>query len=191
MVTVMVSQGVPMVLGGDEFRRTQRGNNNAYCQDNEVSWYNWEFMEQHSDLLRFFRKLVQFRKLHPALRREHFFDGEQSPHNRFPDIRWYDNHGNEPQWSGPRSTLGCFINGDRMEIAADKDDNDFFMMFNSSPHDRMFVVPVPPSLKIWRVAIDTGQESPDDIHPAGRELEMECQTLYRVRSRSVVVLLSF
>jgi len=193
LVTLMVSQGVPMALGGDEFRRTQLGNNNAYCQDNEISWHNWELVEKNSELFRFFCELVAFRKRHPALRREHFFDGEKSPHNLFPDIRWYDNRGKEPQWHGTHPTLGCFINGCRLEIAADEDDNDFYMMFNSGPHDRMFVLPVPPSLKTWRAAIDTARQSPEDILPPGQELELELerQTLYRVKSRSLVVLLSF
>jgi len=191
LTTLMVSQGVPMALGGDEFRRTQLGNNNAYCQDNEISWYNWDFVEKNSELFRFFCELVAFRKRHPALRRELFFDGEKSPRNRFPDIRWYDNHGKEPRWHNPRPTLGCFINGCRLEIVADQDDNDFYMMFNSSPHDRMFVIPVPPSLKSWRVAIDTGLPSPQDILLPGKERELERQTIYRIQSRSVVVLLSF
>ena len=191
LVTLLMSQGVPMTLGGDEFARTQLGNNNAYCQDNEISWYDWGFIERNEELHRFFCELVGFRKRHPALWREHFFDGEKSPRNQFPDIRWYNNRGKEPDWHGLRSALGCFLNGCRMEIAADKDDNDFYMMFNSSPHDRMFAVPVPPSLKSWRVAIDTGRPSPQDILSPDEELDMDCQTLYRVKARSVVVLLSF
>jgi glycogen operon protein len=191
LATLLLSQGVPMVLGGDEFGRTQRGNNNAYCQDNEISWYNWQFIERNAELFRFFRELTAFRRRHPALWREHFFDGEKSPRNQFPDIRWYDNYGKEPDWRGLRPTLGCFINGCRMEIVADKDDNDFYMMFNSGAHDRMFVVPVPPSLKSWRVAIDTGRRSPQDILLPGEELALDSQTLYRVKAHSAVVLLSF
>ncbi len=191
LATVLLSQGVPMLLGGDEFGRTQRGKNNASCQDNEISWYNWSLLEKNRDLFRFFHELVDFRKRHPALRREHFFDGEMSPHNEFPDIRWYDNHGNSPDWHGTRPTLGCFINGHKLEIAADEDDNDFYMMFNASPHDRMFVIPVPPSLKSWRVTIDTAKDSPDDIRLPGTEIELEDQLLYRVKARSTVVLLSF
>jgi len=187
----MVSQGVPMILGGDEFARTQRGNNNAYCQDNEISWYDWTMVEKNEELFRFFRELVAFRKRHPALRREHFFDGEESPHNQFPDIRWYGSRGKEPDWHGTRPMLGCFINGHRMEIAADQDDNDFYMMFNSGPYSRLFAVPVPPSLKSWRVALDTARRPPHDIAVPGRELELEDQLLYRVTGHSVVVLLSF
>ncbi len=191
LATLMLSQGVPMALGGDEIRRTQAGNNNAYCQDNETSWYNWDFKEKNKDILRFYRELIAFRKRHPALSREHFFDGENSPHNQFPDIRWFDNRGKVPDWHGSRPTLGCFLNGCHLEIEADRDDNDFYIMFNSGTHDRMFVVPVPPSLKFWRVAIDTGRPSPADILLPGNELELENQTLYRVKSRSLVVLLSF
>ncbi len=191
LTTVLLSQGVPMILGGDEFARTQRGNNNAYCQDNEISWYDWSLLEENQELFRFVRELVAFRKRHPALRREHFFDGEMSPHNEFPDIRWYDNQGNFPNWHGTRPTLGCFLNGHKMEIAADQDDNDFYMMFNAGPHDRMFILPVPPSLKSWRLAIDTALDSPNDIRLAGEETELEDQLLYRVKARSLVVLLSF
>jgi len=191
LATLMLSQGVPMVLGGDEFGRTQRGNNNAYCQDNEISWYDWTLQQKNEELFRFFRELVGFRRRHPALRREHFFDGEKSPHNQFPDIRWYDHRGREPEWHGPRRCLGCFINGHKLEIAADEDDNDFYMMFNSGPYSRLFMVPVPPSLKSWSVAIDTGKPSPQDIAAPGSERVLSDQLLYHVAGRSVVVLLSF
>jgi glycogen operon protein len=86
MTTLMLSQGVPMILAGDEFLRTQKGNNNAWCQDNEISWVNWEFAEKHKDFLRFVRELIWLRKRHPALRRRRFFLGEllrcDSPRDR-------------------------------------------------------------------------------------------------------------
>jgi len=76
---LLLSQGVPMFVAGDEFRRTQQGNNNAYCQDNEISWVDWTLLEKHQDVFRFFRTMIAFRKAHPVLHRRHFFTGAIQP----------------------------------------------------------------------------------------------------------------
>ena len=76
LATLLLSQGVPMLLAGDECRRTQQGNNNAYCQDNEISWFDWELVERNSGLLRFAKSLIAFRKRQPAVRRDSFLVGE-------------------------------------------------------------------------------------------------------------------
>jgi pullulanase/glycogen debranching enzyme len=75
LLTLFISRGVPMLLGGDEFRRTQRGNNNAYCQDNEVSWFDWSLLEEHKEIQRFTRGMIAFRRAHPVLRKEEFLHG--------------------------------------------------------------------------------------------------------------------
>ncbi len=89
IATLMLSQGVPMLLGGDEFRRTQGGNNNAYCQDNELSWYDWNFVKKHKEIVRFTKELIAFRKRHPCLRRTHFFSGQDTDQDGLLDISWY------------------------------------------------------------------------------------------------------
>lgn len=101
LATLLVSRGVPMLLGGDEFRRTQRGNNNAYCQDNELSWYDWRLLDRNHELLRFTREMIAFRRRHPVLRADAFYTER--------DIHWFDTDGNAPDWSGGSRTLGCVI----------------------------------------------------------------------------------
>ena len=93
LLTLFVSRGVPMLLGGDEFRRTQRGNNNAYCQDNEVSWFDWSLLEKHKEIHRFTRKMIAFRRAHHVLRKETFYTDE--------DIKWFAPNGAAPDWNGP------------------------------------------------------------------------------------------
>src|SRR5207245_5186962 len=93
LTTLLFSQGVPMLLAGDEFLRTQGGNNNAWCQDNAVSWIDWRLAEANADFLRFVHELIALRKRHPALRRHHFFRGSGPQGNLQPDVIW---HGVEP-----------------------------------------------------------------------------------------------
>ncbi|MEJ2310718.1 MAG: glycogen debranching protein GlgX, partial [Gammaproteobacteria bacterium] len=101
LATLMLSRGVPMLLGGDEFRRTQYGNNNAYCQDNETSWYDWRLLERNQELFRFTRLLIALRKHFPILSEERFY--------RDIEISWLGADGNLPEWDGPEGILGCHI----------------------------------------------------------------------------------
>ena len=107
---LLVSRGVPMLLGGDEFRRTRGGNNNAYCQDNETSWFDWELLQRHREVFRFTREMIALRKRHELLRQERFYTAAY--------IHWFDPRGEPPQWNGPGRTLGCVVNAqDRAEPA--------------------------------------------------------------------------
>ena len=98
LVTLMVSQGVPMLVSGDECRRTQQGNNNAYCQDNETSWLDWQLIEQNQDLVRFVRSLIEFRRNQPSVRRRRFLSGKKGPSGCFPDVTWYEAAGTPVEW---------------------------------------------------------------------------------------------
>ncbi|MBC8279009.1 MAG: glycogen-debranching protein, partial [FCB group bacterium] len=100
IAALFLSQGVPMLLGGDEFFRTQQGSNNAYCQDNEVSWYDWELLKENEELYRFVRGMIRFRREHPSLRRPCFFAGGRGRKNLPPDISWYNPAGNPRRWDG-------------------------------------------------------------------------------------------
>ncbi len=105
LLTLFISRGVPMLLGGDEFRRTQGGNNNAYCQDNETSWYDWRFLQRHGDIYRFARGMIAFRIAHPVLRKEQFYTDAE--------IHWFDPQGQLPNWTNPNEKqLGCVIDED-------------------------------------------------------------------------------
>jgi glycogen operon protein len=145
IATLMLSQGVPMLLGGDEFRRTQRGNNNAYCQDNERSWYNWDFVRKHGEIVRFTKELIAFRKRHPCLRRTHFFSGQDTDHDGLPDISWYTTAAQEPDWSNDSTSLACLIDGSYPEMSGEVTDNDLYLMFNAAEKACTFVLPKLPS----------------------------------------------
>ncbi len=190
LLTLMLSLGTPMLLGGDEFRRSQAGNNNPYCQNNEISWYDWGLLEKHADVHRFCRELVAFRRRHLAFLRPEFYSGKDSSHNRIPDIAWYNEDAEPSEWDPGMESLALMIDGNKADTESDRDDNDVFMMLNASPKDMLFfVAPVPPGKSAWHRAIDTSLPSPRDIVEPGTE-ERLLKDTYRVVSRSAVVLLS-
>ena len=190
LATLFLSLGTPMLLGGDEIRRTQRGNNNAYCQNNETSWYDWGLLRQHENIYRFCRSLIAFRMHHLAFLRPEFYSGKDCSHNRMPDITWYTEDCEPADWKPDRRTLALLIDGNRAEIAADRDDNDVFMMLNANEKDVVFTLaPVPAGKEAWYRAIDTSLAPSTEIAPPGKE-ERLFKSLYVVRARSLVVLLS-
>ncbi len=177
LLTLLVSRGVPMLLGGDEFRRTQQGNNNAYCQDNEISWYDWTFLKRHQEILRFTRALLALRKAHPVLRKEAFYTAE--------DIRWFSPAGDLPNWfDATEKRLACLIRGEGDH------EPDLCLLFNASAEEVTFVLPEPPHGGKWRLAVDTARPSPDDIRAVGDEILLEIQSTYPVQPRSSVILVA-
>src|SRR5262249_28626779 len=104
---LILSQGVPLVLPGDEGRRTQRGNNNAYCQDNDLSWFDWELAKKNQNLFRFWRLLIDFRKRHPAVHRPRFFTGQRNERG-LPDVSWHGTRLNSPGWNDPQARALAF-----------------------------------------------------------------------------------
>jgi glycogen operon protein len=188
LASLLLSTGTPMLLGGDEFRRSQRGNNNAYCQDNEISWFDWELAREHADTLRFCRELIKFRRRHPAFKRSEFFSGQDKSLNGLPDITWYDEKGKPVDWKAASNLLAVLIDGSRAEIQADRDDDDFFLMFNATPGNTRFVLSPPPSGKVWYRKIDTAREP--DILDMGSSEAIASQRSYEVQGFSMVLLLS-
>src|SRR5580704_7486478 len=175
LLTLFISRGVPMLLGGDEFRRTQRGNNNAYCQDNEVSWFDWSLLEKHKDIHRFTRGMIAFRRAHPVLRKEEFYTDA--------DIEWFAPSGGRPNWSdGREKSFACLILG--------RDEPDLFLMFNADTRAVEFAIPTSPSRKIWRLAVDTSRAAPDDLHEPGKEPAMQDRFTFLVEPRSSAILLT-
>jgi isoamylase len=175
LLTLFISRGIPMLLGGDEFRRTQRGNNNAYCQDNEVSWFDWNLLEKHKDIQSFTRGMIAFRRAHPVLRREVFYTEN--------DIRWFAPNGGTPDWMDARQkSLACLIPGQR--------EPDLYLMFNADAKSVDFAIPALPASKIWRLAVDTSRPNPDDLFKAGHEPSMQGQITFRMEPRSCAILLS-
>lgn len=190
LLSMLVSLGTPMLLMGDEIRRTQSGNNNAYCQDNEISWMNWENRLTHGDIFRFTREAISFRKRHRAFLRPEFLTGKNDAYHSSPDISWYDEAGLIADWSKLEHFIAYNLIGSQASILADCDDNDFYLMFNASLLDITAVICPPPQGKKWFRAIDTSRETPDDILAQGNEELLENQEKYVILSRSSVVLIS-
>jgi isoamylase len=188
---LLLSQGVPMFVAGDEVRRTQQGNNNAYCQDNALNWFDWALVEKEQEMLRFFQQMIAFRKSHSTLRRSRFFTGAINRRG-LADITWHGCRLNSPGWSDPTShvlafTLGGFADDaslDNPEEAAP----DIHVMLNMDWQHLEFDLP-PLVDRKWYRAIDTSLSSPQDIACAGEEIEVLGQS-YQVTNRSVVVFIS-
>jgi len=188
--TLMLSLGTPMLLGGDEFLRSQDGNNNAYCQNNEISWFNWNLKEKNTENFTFLKKLIKFRQRHPAFHRPEFYLGKDTNFNAIPDITWYDRFGKIPDWNNMGHCLAYRLDGTEAEKKLDKDDNDFYLMFNGSEKDHSFTICSPPEGTHWFMAINTALPEGEDIPLYGHEKLIDEQTSYTVKGRSVVVLIS-
>jgi isoamylase len=159
MALLLLSQGVPMLTAGDEVLRTQRGNNNAYCQDNAVSWLDWSFAPAARAMLRFTRELIALRKRHPSLRRTRFLNGKSA--NRSAEIHWYGESLDAPDWQNPRACVLCFtLPGTSPQEPA------LHVMINMAAGVRK--LPLPDVVeRSWRRIADTTLLAPDDIVPAG------------------------
>jgi glycogen operon protein len=190
IASMMVSLGTPMILGGDEMGRTQRGNNNAYCQDNEISWYDWSLLKKKGPFYRFVREMIAFRLRHPGFMRPEFYTGRDGNYNAIPDITWFDRNGDSPDWERMGRCLALCMDGSQAEILADRDDNDFFIMFNGEEGTVNFRVCEPAEGKAWVRAVDTGLPPPEDILLPGTELPLDNPRRYPLRDRSMAVLVS-
>ena len=190
IASMMLSLGTPMILGGDEFCRTQQGNNNAYCQDNDISWYDWSLLSKNAGYYRFVKEIIAFRLRHHGFMRPEFYTGRDGNYNAIPDISWFNEKGETPDWDKIDVCLALRMDGSKADILADKDDNDFFIMFNGGEETVNFRVCDPLDGKKWVRAIDTGLASPEDILSSGDEAALDDTSLYGVRERSIVVLIS-
>ncbi|MDR3248772.1 MAG: glycogen debranching protein GlgX [Treponema sp.] len=190
IASMMLSLGTPMILGGDEIGRTQGGNNNAYCQDNEISWYDWSLLKKNAPLYRFVKMVIAFRLRHPGFMRPEFYTGRDGNYNAIPDISWFNETGEIPDWGTIGDCIAFRMDGSKAEVLADQDDNDFFIMFNGGGKTVDFEVALPPEGKYWMRTIDTSLSSPEDILGPGSEKTLENPNVYRVKDRSIVVLLS-
>jgi isoamylase len=191
LTIVSISQGTPMLLFGDEIRRTQHGNNNAYCQDNETSWLNWEDMARNQGLLRFFRRLVKLNREHASLNLELYADakhGIQRPGSSTSSnqdqqrITWHGVKRNEPDWGYESHSLAMALIGDTANDC-------FYMIFNAYWEALEFELVPPPDGSRWLRLIDTSRPSPDDFAEEGQEALVDGD-LYLAHARSVVVLIA-
>lgn len=191
MATLFLSQGVPMILGGDEIGRTQHGNNNAYCQDNEISWLNWELKRENVEFLTFTQNLIQFYQNHPVFRRRKWFQGRAIFGSAVNDIGWFNLDGTEmteEQWrEGFIKVLTVFLNGNEIQTPDAKGDqivDDSFLIFFNSYHEPMrFNLPIKLTIRPWQMIIDTTQPDLIANGPIFRQ-----PNLVSVAARSLVVL---
>ena len=187
---LLLSLGTPMLLGGDEMLRTQRGNNNAYCQDNAISWLDWELAETNADFMRFVRLVIALRRRHPILRRGRFHRGEDSDGDQIPDIAWFSAGLEEAPWSDPNARTLCY-QLDGKEGGPDAPRCLIYIVLNAE--DQLVHVKLPrlPKGETWRRVIDTSLVSPLDFAEEGEEVELEPQDHYLANPRSTVVLLGW
>jgi len=184
LTTLFISQGVPMLLGGDEFGRTQNGNNNAYCQDNELSWFHWEkWDEKQKALFEFTRRLIQLRRQHPVFRRPKFFQGRRIRGSEIKDVMWFNPGGNEmseKDWSLPLARcLGMMLSGDTIDVLGFQGepirDDTFLFLMNAHYETISFLLPGQENIE-WQLLLDTATESgflaEPKSFPSGDELPM-------------------
>jgi len=181
LTVTLLSAGAPMLLMGDEVRRTQGGNNNAYCQDNEISWFDWSLLDKHPDVLRFVRHLLSFRLRRDAAEEEGLSLNELL---RRGQIQWHGVRLNQPDWGDHSHSLACRLRSVRGRFL-------IFMMLN--PYWEGLEFELPPieagSASGWRRWIDTSLDSPEDICEEARAPAVADAT-YRAQPRSIAVLFS-
>jgi glycogen operon protein len=191
LTTLLLSQGVPMLLGGDELGRSQGGNNNAWCQDNEISWYDWEPTERGERMLEFTRQLIAFRRTHPVFRRRAFFTGEDPRGSGLPDVWWFRPDGRkmtQRDWArGDAHTIGVFLNGNEIPTLSphgeEVDDDSFLLLFNAHHEPIEFRLPVRRFGARWKLAFSTAEPELEE-----GEFSFTAREPVAVPARSVVVL---
>ncbi|WP_276751596.1 glycogen debranching protein GlgX [Treponema succinifaciens] len=188
MLTLLISQGTPMLLGGDEFRRGQQGNNNAYCQDNDISWFDWENCSLNSALVSFTRKAIRLRKDHPVFRRTEFFKGSMA--GKKPDIQWYAADGSNPDWSKISRFLAFRLLGTFNSGAGKISDNDFFIAANTDRQDIMLRIPAITDSRKWYRIADTSIEDETSLLSVENAETLISQDRYVLPASSMLILVA-
>lgn len=188
MLTLLISQGTPMLLGGDEFRRGQQGNNNAYCQDNDISWFDWGNCSLNSALVSFTRKAIRLRKDHPVFRRTEFFKGSMA--GKKPDIQWYAADGSNPDWSKISRFLAFRLLGTFDSRAKKISDNDFFIAANTDRQDIMLRIPAITDSRKWYRIADTSIEDETSLLSVENAETLISQDRYVLPASSMLILVA-
>jgi glycogen operon protein len=165
LASLLLSQGVPMIVSGDEVLRTQRGNNNAYCQDNATSWFDWRLVERNAEMLRFISELIAYRRKQPTLRREKFLTGTAPRPDQLPDVSWYGVDGECVDWQNTFHSLTCLLGNSWLE---DPEARHVLIFLHSGGDSQQFYVPEPAQHLKWRQFIDTAADAPADIYPGAQ-----------------------
>ncbi|MEP7284715.1 MAG: glycogen debranching protein GlgX [Chloroflexota bacterium] len=184
---LMVSQGVPMILMGDEAGRTQWGNNNTYCHDNELGWFDWTLVEKNADLVQFFQHIINFRRSHPVLRNRFHLSQRDYVGSGYPDISWHGTEAGQPDWSEAARALAFMLCGKHARGGKVHDDY-IYVAMNSYWDALWFHPPQLPSGMKWHIAVNTMMTSGQDIYPVGSEPVLEVQDAIMLGNRSTVIL---
>ena len=177
---LLLSQGVPMLLAGDEILHSQRGNNNCYCQDNELSWIDWSLTEKNADVLRFVQEMIALRKRHPAIMRRRFLTGEIANNKKLADVTWHGLEIDKPLWFDPDARLLAFT-----LTGIEADETDLHIIMNMSDEGTSVQLPLITGQK-WAVALDTSQASPNDIISSEKQKAFKGNSAV-VQAKSVVI----
>lgn len=190
LATLFLSQGVPMLLAGDEIGRTQHGNNNAYCQDNEIAWINWEYDEEGEHLLEFTRYMIKLFQSYPVFRRRKFFEGKRNSSGESKDITWYKSNGSEirdKDWNDPQMRcFGFLLAGDAIDEMDERGrtiiDDSFLVLLNSHDKPQRFTLPDAGEGKYWELVVDTRYPGTSKERAGARN-----RGLYEMELRSLVL----
>ncbi|WP_374214463.1 glycogen debranching protein GlgX [Streptomyces sp. Je 1-79] len=194
LTTLLLSTGVPMLVAGDEMGRTQGGNNNAYCQDNEISWLDWSLPEDpgRAELLALTRRLLALRHRHPVLRRRAFFSGRPQGADGLRDLAWFTADGREMtegDWYAPAATLGLYLSGrdipGRDERGEQVTDDSFLAILHAGPRPLEYRLPGPPWAESYELVLDTALEdqsrAPGTVHPGGSTVTVGARSVWLLR----------
>ncbi|MCJ8279590.1 MAG: hypothetical protein MJK14_06560 [Rivularia sp. ALOHA_DT_140] len=179
LAILMISQGVPMLLMGDEIGRSKQGNNNTYCHDNELNWLDWTLLEKNHDLFQFVKNCIAFRKLHPILRQNHFLNQDNSG-NAHPEITWHGIQAWKPDFSDHSRTTAFMLCGQQ--------DDYIYVAMNMHWETHCFEIPKLHKSIQWHLFVNTGINSPEDSWEARYEPLLDNQQEILVGSRSVIIL---
>lgn len=180
---LLLSKGIPMITSGDEVGRTQKGNNNTYCQDNEINWFDWTLLDKNKDNFHFFKNMISFRKNNAVLRSGRFFEGKINERG-LADITWHGCKLGSPGWNDNLSKVLSFTMG-----ALEKGASDIHVMMNMDNSGLDFEIPDIKGNRKWYRTVDTSLPSPEDITECGKE-KLINSSIYHVNAHSIVILIS-
>jgi glycogen operon protein len=184
---LLVSQGVPMILMGDEVAHTKQGNNNTYCQDNELSWFDWSQLESEADMFTFVKHCISFRKQHRVLRNRFYFQQRDAINSGYPDISWHGAKAWKPDWSDNSRTLSFMLCGEHVP-AGKEPDNYIYVAMNMHWENHTFQLPRLPKERQWHLFMDTSLPSGNEICEPGQERLLSDQNQVLSGARSVIIL---
>jgi isoamylase len=196
LATMLLSQGTPMLLAGDEYGRSQRGNNNAYCQDNELSWFDWDWSDEQHSLFEFTRKLLRIRAAHPALHRSKFFQQRSIHGTDLSDLLWFRHDGvplSTEDWQNPATqSLGMFLAGRGIDDVDEQGrplvDDNLLLLINASEIDLPFTIPVLNAVREpWRMLVDTADDRAELSCEPGETLQLPAHSLKLLLAPSRVI----